>query len=273
MKRNLLLIIALFVATSMSAQFYAGLGVGYGMGASKRANGLEYSGTKTINIYGSYGQGFSPNLKLGFMFNDNMGFELGVSYLFGASQTKIKMEGDTVGQEAKSSGLRLAPQLVYKLDNGFYGRFGLIIPVLGTTVVTGHNNNFMGMGIKQEYTVENKGAFSIGFIGAIGYGFALNDNMTLFGEIEYIGLSIKSGSKTFTQFDLDGVDQLENDKPLNPMFGTTAFKETEYFDEVDDSVDNTTSNPKYDTDKPTAELRQKAPFSSFGLNIGIIMTF
>jgi len=262
MKKNLLLIIALFVATSMSAQFYAGLGLGYGLGASKRANGTETTGTITKNIYGSYGQGFNTHLKLGFMFNDNMGIELGVSYLFGASQTIYK---DSFAlKEAKSSGLRLAPQLVYKLDNGFYGRFGMIIPVLGKTVVTDNDDKslFLVGGLpvvgKKESTIETKGSFSIGFIGAIGYGFALNDNMTIFGELEYIGLSIKSGSATVTEYTFEGNDVLSTMK--------TSQKEYEYVDEIDSSV-------KSDPDKPTQKLKQKAPFSSFGLNIGITMTF
>ena len=264
MKRNLLLIIALFVATSMSAQFYAGLGVGYALGASKRANGTEVSGTVTTNIYGSYGQGFSPNLKLGFMFSDNMGIELGVSYLFGATQTKVKSDGDTVGLEAKSTGLRLAPQLVYKLDNGFYGRFGMIIPVLGKTVVTDNDEKSAlligGVPVagEKESTIETKGSFSIGFIGAIGYGFALNDNITLFGEIEYIGLSIKSGSATVTEYTFKGNDVL-------PLFDTYQ-KEYEYVDEIDSSV-------PFDKNKPTQKLKQKAPFSSLGFNFGITMSF
>jgi hypothetical protein len=56
-------------------------------------------------------------------------------------------------------------------------------------------------------------------------------------------------------------------------FTSTSFAETTYLDEVDNSSDNTASNPKFDKDKPTVELRQKAPFSSLGFNIGITMTF
>jgi len=264
MKKNLLLIIALFVATTMSAQFYAGLGLGYGMGASKRANGVEYSGTNNsvqTNIYGSYGQGFNTTLKLGFMFNDNMGLELGVSYLFGAAQTKVKTATSLL--EAKSNGLRLMPQLVYRLDNGFYGRFGIIIPVLGKTVATGHDDKWSPLpgvvpAAERDYEIETHGSFSIGFAGAIGYNYALSDNMNLFGEIEYIGLSIKSGTATITKYDFGGKDQLENMK--------TFQKETEYVDEIDAS---TTQDPE----KPSQALKQKAPFSSFGLNIGITMTF
>ena len=263
MKKNLLLIIALFVATSMSAQFYAGLGLGYGLGASKRVNGTKVEGTTTTNIYGSYGEGFNTTLKLGYMFNDNMGIEMGVSYLFGAAQTKD--EHDKYFEEAQSDGMRLMPQLVYRLDNGFYGRFGMIIPVMGKTVITTTDDNFMGAGMKLEQEIETHGSFSIGFAGAIGYNYALSDNMNLFGEIEYIGLSIKSGSAEITKYAINGDDKVGDMK--------TGQKEYTFLDEVDDSSDNTFSNPNYDPNQATVGLRQKAPFSSIGLNIGITMTF
>jgi len=188
-----------------------------------------------------------------------MGIEMGVSYLFGASQTKYKTSSEL--EEAKSSGLRIAPQLVYKLDNGFYGRFGVIIPVAGKTIITSTDDSVMvGLNTyaKKEVTTETKGSFSIGFIGAIGYNFALNDNMNLFGEIEYVGLSIKSGSATVTQVDIGGESYLDKMK--------TFQKEYEFVDEIDSSV-------KFDPEKPTQMLKQKAPFSSIGLNIGITMTF
>ena len=263
MKKNLLLVVALFLATTMSAQFYAGLGVGYGMGASKRVNGTKIDGNTTTNIYGSYGQGFNTTLKAGFMFNDNMGVELGVSYLFGATQTKDDHKDYL--EEAKSNGLRLIPSLVYKLDNGFYGRFGVIVPVMGSTVITAVDDDFMGMGIKKETEMETHGSFSIGFAGAIGYEYALSDNLNLFGEVEYIGMSIKSGSATFTKYDVGGKDQ------LGAM--TTSQKEYTFLDEVDNSSDNTPSNPNYDASKATVTMRQKAPFSSFGLNIGVTYAF
>ena len=261
MKKVLLLSLTVFIATSLSAQFYAGFGVGYGMGASKRVNGREYTDNSRVNIYGSYGEGFNANLKLGFMFSENIGFELGTSYLIGSSQTKEKSE--YILQEAKSSGLRLAPQLVIKLDNGLYSRFGMIVPVMGKTVITNTNDHYdpTGFGVvfvKQESTMEAKGSFSMGFIGAIGYAYALSDNMDLFAEVEYIGMSIKSGSAKLTQYDVDGKDQLEGMK--------TFYKEYEFVDEV-------TSDDNKNMDEAGKGLKQKAPFSSIGLNIGIVMKF
>jgi hypothetical protein len=190
------------------------------------------------------------------MINDNLGVELGASYLMGFSQVKFKSE--TVNEEAKSSGLRMAPQLVYKLDNGLYSRFGMIVPVMGTTVITEKDTDFKGTGLTKESTVETKGSFSYGFIGAIGYSYELAENLNLFAELEYIGLSIKSGSAEVTQYDVAGVSQLDG--------MVTAQKEVEFVDEIDYSA---TFNP----DVPTQQLKQKAPFSSFGINVGIVMSF
>ena len=67
MKKVLLFIVTVFIATSMSAQFYAGLGVGYGFGAQKRVLGQETSGTTTENLYGSFGQGINIQPKVGDM--------------------------------------------------------------------------------------------------------------------------------------------------------------------------------------------------------------
>lgn len=259
MKKLLLFVIATTIATSLSAQFYVGLNAGYGIGASQRVNGVETTSNSDINIYGSYGEGLNMGLKLGYMFNENLGFELGSSYLMGFAQTKI--ESDKISEEAKSSGLRLSPQFVMKLESGLYTRFGMIIPVLGTTVITKVDDHFQTGATsyaKKETTVETKGSFSYGFIGAVGYAYSLSDNMDLFAEIEYIGLSIKSGTAELTQFDLDGIDQLDNLK--------TNQKEFEFVDEIKDT-DNTNN------DQATKELKQKAPFSSLGVNIGIIMKF
>jgi outer membrane protein W len=256
MRKNLVFVFAIFFATSMSAQFYAGLGFGYGMGASERANGTEVSGTKTMNIYGSYGNGLNGTLKLGYMLNDNLGVELGASYLMGMAQVKFKSE--TVTEEGKSSGMRIAPQLVYQLDNGMYSRFGLIVPLFGKTVVTEKDKDYLGSGVLYESEVESVGSFSYGFVGAIGYSMELTENMKLFAELEYIGLSIKSGSAKLTKLEVDGQDQLE----ATPI----PMKEFEFVDEID-SADTP------DPDAPTKMLKQKAPFSSFGINVGIVMSF
>jgi hypothetical protein len=256
MRKILLIVVAISFATVMNAQFYIGVNAGYGVGAGKSAIGSETSGTKTTNIYGSFGKGINLGLNPGFMFTENLGVQFGVNYLMGGTQTLYKDANEIM--EGKSNGLRLTPQLVVKLENGLYSRFGMIVPVMGKTVVTDVDNDYYGSGQKLEAEFESVGSFSTGFIGSVGYGYKMSDNMTLFGEVEYISLLIKSGTRTITKYDVAGVDQLAN--------MTTSQKETEYVDEIDSATVTTTS-------EPSKALKDKTVFSSFGVNFGIIMNF
>ncbi len=265
MKKQLLLIVALFVATSMSAQFYAGLGLGYGLGSSKRVLGQEVTATSSTNLYGSFGQGFNIVPKLGYMFNDNFGFELGIDYFMGAS---ISMNTFPTGsQEGQTSGLILAPQFVMKTESGLYSRVGIFMPVAGKTVITYSNSDVMGDGsnVLMEMEGESQGSFSLGLVGAVGYNYSLSDQMDLFCELQYSYLSMKSGTYEHTKYEVGGKDALANMDVYN--------KQIEYVDELTTSSNNATYNPNYDKTKPKEELKDTAPFSALGLNIGIIFNF
>jgi hypothetical protein len=257
MRKALLFTLIIFTSGVLSAQVYLGLGMGYALGAGKRVNGYEIQGNVVDNIYGSYGKGVVPNLKLGLMFNDHLGVELNASFLIGASQTKL--DSDTSFIEAKATGLRLLPQLVYRIDGGLYGRIGFILPLLGQTVVT--ETTDLSPTMKLETEMQNKGSFSVGFAGAIGYIFSISDNMNLYIEAQYIGLAIRSGSAEYTEYKINGEDKLST--------LSTGQREFEYYDKVDNSTDNTLLNPNWDKDEPTIQLRQNAPFSALEVNVGI----
>ena len=262
MKKNLFLILAIALATTMSAQFYAGLGVGYGFGASKRVLGQEINGTTTTNLYGSFGQGLNIQPKLGYMFNENMGFELGINYFMGATQTIGKT---TTGlTEGKSSGLILAPQFVLRTESGVYTRFGIFMPVMGKTIITSTDSDWGGSGVQGDMEMESQGSFSLGIVGAVGYNIAISDNMNLFAELQYSAMSMKSGTSKYTKLEVGGQDQLAN--------MDTFDKETTYVDELTASS-NTSSNPNYNKDAAKEALKDTAPFSAIGINIGITFSF
>ncbi|MEN8250209.1 MAG: hypothetical protein ABFS32_14850 [Bacteroidota bacterium] len=253
MKRGLLLVAVIFISGSLSAQVYTGINIGYGMGATKDVIGLEVDGTTGTNVYGSLGAGINIGARLGYMFNENLGFELGASYLMGSKQTLYSDGTETY--EAKSSNLRIAPALVTILDNGLYTRTGLIVPVMGSTIVTATDSS-----IDSELEMENKGSFSVGFIGALGYSKSLSDNMIFFAELEYIGLRIKQNTSTVTKATVGGQDMLD------AIFPTVSDKEIVYVDEID------FASPTPDTE-PTQEFAETSPFSSLGLNVGVIIKF
>jgi opacity protein-like surface antigen len=269
--KKLLLLLLVIVSTSASAQFYAGINAGYALGTAKRANGkkLDGKGGEAI-IYGSYGEGFSTNLKFGYMFSEFIGIEMGVSYIIGADQSKLETPTSLVN--SSSTGIRLSPQLVLKTNKGLYSRVGIIVPVAGKTdmdfydVKVNAGNLELSLDAKQEF----RGVFSVGVIGAIGYSYALNDKFDLFAEVEYIGLAIKSGTVEFMEYELSAPDGTV----IRRLEDLTEFERyIEFVDEIDpiDNPDSPAYNP--DPNKPNKALRQEAPFSSIGFNIGIVMKF
>ena len=269
MKKNLLMIIAMFIATGLSAQFYAGVKLGYGFGAQKTAFGTTQTDNSQENIWGSVGQGFTPGLKVGFFFNDNIGIEMQMNYFMGATITAadVNMTGYTNSTTAQSSQFRLIPALVYKTDLGLYGRFGMVLPVTGKTIVEQTEVTDMGGGVTvtQEVIQELKGAFSMGFAGAIGYEFEISDALMFFGEFEYIGLNIKGNTATVTQYNVNGADQL--------AAMTTYQKETTYVDMLDATSNNGAYNATPDMAVARDAMRSSSGYSSFRINVGVSMYF
>jgi opacity protein-like surface antigen len=304
MKRNLLLLAALFTMSLTYSQFYAGLSGGYSFGATQRVNGTEVklngSSMSTSVIYGSYGEGMSGNLKLGYFFNDHLGAELNLGYLHGADQTKADVSMPAYGMEtdavAHSRVFRSTLSLVYKINNGLYGRFGAYFPLGGKTVVnttdrravdgipirhpeTGEVIGYGVANVATEYEMEIHGTPTIGFAGAIGYEYSLSDNLKLFGELEYLGLAVKSK-------DAEYVDYYQKvDLHLPPELGGSVItKETnledlgdgrfiDYVDTIKVPGDNWVGGDDYDNTKRGVDFKQSAPYDSFGFNIGIKYIF
>lgn len=264
MKKLFLFAIATMFAYSVSAQFYAGVGVGYGMGAGKLVLGtktvLDGTTTTNTNIYGSLGKGIKPVIKFGYMFNENMGFELGFNYLLGSkvTATDVNVPNVQVGTGvAQAKIMALAPSLVFKADCGGYTRMGLYLPFSGKT--TQHVDMKMGASAAQTLqTTEFKGRFSVGFTSAIGYLYSLNDKMGIYGELEYIGLTIKRNTSEITEYSVAGVDQLPNMK--------TYQIQTEYVDELP-------STPQTDMNVAKKSLSSVSQYSSFGINLGFVYKF
>lgn len=264
MRKNLLFVIAMLFATGLSAQLYVGAKLGYGFGAQKTAFGSTMTATSDANIYASMGQGIPVGLKVGYFFNDNLGVELGMNYFLGAEQTMadVTMTGYTNNATAKSNQIRLLPALVYKTDMGLYGRFGMVVPVGGSTVVK--STEVMGA-TTTETELLAKGSMSFGFVGSLGYEFELSDNLKLFGELEYVGLSIKSKSLEMTSYKVNGTDQLAAVPEYNKM--------TNYVDELTSSSNNSSYNQNVDPTKAKDDLADYSGYSAFRINFGVSFYF
>jgi hypothetical protein len=265
----------LLVSNVKAQGLYLGIGGGYGFPAAKEAayeSKTNASGTSTSTDYTkvnlSLGKGINTGFFVGFMFNKNLGAELGVSYLIG-SKTTIQDEASSNNASSideiifKGNMLRLTPALKMMVGEGKlqpYTKLGMIVGVGGKFTEEYNSSSTGPFGSsssieKYEYT----GGVSLGFYGGLGINYALSENLCLFGEIagNYQNWAPTKGELVTATY--DGLDELP--------FMTTSEKEVEYFDEL--TVNN---NSPTDPGSPSKDLKFYVPFSSIGINIGLVFT-
>ena len=290
MKNYLLLIIAMVMATSASAQYFVSASGGYAMGSAGVLMGTELnaSQTKATNEYGSFGEGMNVQFKGGYFFNDTFGVELGLAYLHGADQVRdsYKMTDGVISEivDAKAYGraFGLSASLIYNFNDKIYGKFGAITKIGGRTGAEFTRTNPTPFGnIVSVGEQDFHGRPPLGFIAALGHKFKLSDNLNFYAELEYLGIQVTRDNSEFTKLSIDlpaipanalgaghpgfpGSTWNLGDAPLvHPVFGTFyAPTEIEYVDSL------STSNAD-----PSKSLSETVPYSSFGINFGITYTF
>ena len=234
-----------------SAQFSVGLKSGYALPAGTNTLVYEDNGTTTTTIYGTYGQGVPVSLELRYMFNESIGIQMDASYLLGSEI--ISSEDKTPGSERKTSSVtkqfRLTPQLVLQSSTGLYTRFGAVLPVGGNTTQTSTNANGGGPGVPSEIVVVAKGKPALGLAASLGY--EVSDKLTIFGELEYIGLGIKRATSEITKYEVGGNDVLPS--LTNEQINATY-------------EDETTSGGT------VSQGSSSSSYASFGLNVGVRFT-
>jgi hypothetical protein len=101
----------------------------------------------------------------------------------------------------------------------------------------------------------------------MGYKYKLGDNLNLFAELEYLGINVtrdKSKYTAFTSTDVSALGAGTTTTTLSQL--PVSMKEFTYVDELPIPY---TADPT----KPAKVLSEVAPYSSFGLNVGITYTF
>ncbi|TDQ25628.1 outer membrane beta-barrel protein [Tenacibaculum caenipelagi] len=278
MRKSILTLAMILAAMSVSAQFYVSASGGYSISSAGVRFGTETTATKVKNTYGSYGEGMHTQLRSGYFFNDTFGVEVGLGYLNGADQTSLLVDLPAQAQyiniEARGKAYGASASLVYKFTNNIYGRFGALIKVGGKTESDGKINIALSQTemLNVDYTQDYKGRLPLGFIGAVGYKYDLSDKVSLFAELEYMGVSVTRDSSEITEFSANvngqarSIDDVRAIFASHPSYSNLAAvfnKNIEYVDELPLGA-----NPAGDK-----QLSQKVPYSSFGINIGATFYF
>jgi opacity protein-like surface antigen len=209
---------------------------------------------KQENISLSLGKGFQIGGAVGYMFNKNIGAELGINYLSGA-KTEYKeanYDGTRFSNAISANMLQFRPTLVMalgmeKIDP--YAKFGLLI---GTGSIIDERIRTSGINTTK-YKAIFDGSAAFGLQAALGLSYNLNANIALFGELNMVNLTYTPTKGKITEFIVNGVDQLSNvptDIELYDSYGSSAPI----------SIDPNT---------PIRQLKQSFPFGSFGFNFGV----
>ena len=275
----LIAVLAIF-STTAYGQWQVSASSGYAVGSAGMKLGERITTTETENSYGSYGEGTNFQLRGTYFFDDSFGFDLGVGYLHGADQdiSVVSLPDTEVNAVARARAFGASASVVYKFTNNIYGRFGALLKLGGKTEGVIYQKSVFSEAEAEAYGVPEgsysetnykedfHGHFPLGFVGALGYKYDLDDNFSLFVEAEYYGISLKRKDSEISEFNTD----------VKLPDGTVAVSGLYTIDNLPEGVNRTTtyvdnlSNTNTDTSK---ELSQKVPYSSFGLNIGITYKF
>lgn len=280
MKQRVILLVGILISTMSYAQFEISAGTGYAIGSAEMKLGTETTTTSVENTYGSYGEGVNFQLRGTYFFNEKVGLDLGVGYLNGADHTinKTTVPGVDVDAIARGRAFGATVAVAYKFTDNFYGRVGALLKVAGKTeavvsnktVFTKEQSDAQGLPegsyTQTDYVEDYHGKFPLGFVGALGYKFPIDNNFSIYVEAEYYGISLKRKDSELQEFNTDVVlpDGTIAQKSLYSLDNLPPgfVKKTNYVDEL-----------RNDNTDPSKKLSQKVPYSSFGFNVGVTYKF
>lgn len=269
---SLLLVAGCFGVASAQGLFIR-VGGGYNMGIDQALIGQNETTTastssatvKRENVYGSYGQGINLGLRVGYMFTENIGADLGLNYILGAkhtitdkSTTSISTSEDT--HETWANTFLINPCVVLSTSQekmiSAYTRFGIAIGMPSVTTTMKSTATSPVGNSTREGEMEASMAVGLGFTGAVGVDIHFGDMFGVYGELNLLSMSSKINSLEITKSTRDGKDVL-NDIPADQ-------RKINYVDEIETKTDET----------PKDQLRTGSnPFSALGINVGLKIRF
>lgn len=175
------MLVAMFIYNqSASAQLYFKAGVGYGSGTQKLILGEAYNMSQRENIYASFGGDIGLYVGAGMQLNDFMDFEVDLGYQNGRSKSVNNMyfEKTYVGKL-----IYINPSLVFRTsvneDVSPYAKLGVFTGLPLTKVLVNSDEK------------KFRGGLPLGFNGALGADYNVNNTIKVFGEIYHQSMIYK----------------------------------------------------------------------------------
>lgn len=282
--------VTMFAASHAEAQkSYVKIGGGYNFGLGSE---IMYKATETTNYSGNgspshsaeleridvnWGKGAVGGAALGYMFNKNIGLEIGVNYLKGSKTEFEDKETDinsSFGQSSLSLTTRthghssqmvlIQPSVVIASDLpkfNPYTRFGMILAkgsIINTESITTTNPN-------GNHTLEGEakltGGLGLGLQAALGLNFSLNERIGIYTEATFNNLTYAPEKGEVTKYTDDGVDKLSTME--------TSQKEITFVDKESFS----SGDPQQSPSEPSTGPKERYTLNSVGVNVGLKFNF
>lgn len=247
---------------------YVNLNGGYGLSMNPQSlQFFDFTSFTLLNsvftedqAFVSLGKGVSFGGSFGYMFNRNIGLELGVSYLVGSEYEATRINSQrTTDMTFSADMLRIIPSVV--IASGFekvnpYARFGVLIGS-GSVLSTARQFDSGELEVRKW---RYDGGVALGFSSGVGVLIGVSNSISLFGEINLVSLSYAPTQGELIEATLNGVDQLPD--------LTTIHKQIEFVDTYTYDYNNAPA-----VTEPNRVLKHNLPFGSIGLNLGLNIRF
>jgi hypothetical protein len=237
-------------ASMGSAQgLYVTANAGYGLTAGTQVIDVNYNNTGSTGTYdvvfGSFGEGFKFGASAGYMFNQNLGLELGLSYWLGKSfDASLHSSLFNTTESRRGLGFVATPSIVVttamKLINP-YARIGVVLGIMEIRA----EYRYEGPGPTYAETFEENGGFAFGYAGALGIAIPTGGAVDFFLEAGFQAFTFSPSQSEITAYTVNGINQLES-LPRK----VTEFKE------------------KFADGESNAVPAVRRPFSSIGMVVG-----
>lgn len=259
-----------------SQDFYVKLHSGYGIGTSTQ-NVYDYSriegtqGAYTIDQKAksySFGNGMYYSANFGYFINPNIGFDLELQYLGGASVSYKNYYSLAAGKETDSfensgSAYMISPSVLLRTNISLFKPYLKLGPVFSFASITNKinfdllDNNNTRILASQELLKD--GGMAIGLKAALGVSYEILKGTDIFFELSDINISYAPEKGETKKFIVNGVDQLSR---TNANFKQINYDESMHF-----------STSETDPNKPASQAKTDYPFSSLIFSFGFSYNF
>ncbi len=193
---------------------YVTASAGYGLTAGTQVIDVNYNNTGSTGTYdvvsGSFGEGFKFGASAGYMFNQNLGIELGLSYWLGKSfDGSIHSSLFNVDESRRGLGFVATPSIVLSATMKPitpYARMGVVLGIMKIRA----EYRYEGPGPTDVETFEENGGFAFGYAGALGMVVPTGWVVDFFAEASFQAFTFSPSQSEVTAYTVNGINQLES---------------------------------------------------------------